>query len=181
VAIVAVFFEPPESALQRATNISTMESRLRTWTAVLEQSMKDLFTGIGLNNLRDFFFEEKNWRLLSTTHNCYLSMLIELGIIGLVSYLAIIGSIIKKGWGLYRHHTSARSEWFGVATISIMVAYQIPSLFANNLYLTGLSHIFVYAFVGGIAGVWAQDTSPLSIRSSHERQYKTTRLAPAAW
>ena len=153
IAVLAAILEPPEAALSRITNIQNIESRFRTWEVILRYITDHLITGIGFNNSRDFFFAQNNWRLLTTTHNSYMTILMELGIFGLITYLAIIGYITKMGFDIYRKRRHAFSSWLGIAVVAIIVAYQLPSLFSNNLHITGLSHVFVYTFAGGIAGI----------------------------
>ena len=143
----------PEELMKRVTNVKNIESRFETWGAITGGGLNNLATvaGIGLNNLRDTL--NQTGHVLGTTHNCYLSMLMELGIFGLLSYLAIVASILKQGLRLYGKNGNGFGASLGISMLAIMVAYQIPSLFANNLYLTGVSHVFVFALIGGVAGL----------------------------
>ena len=160
VALLGLVYEPPESVLRRLTNVSTVESRFRTWEAMTPKiGGNQLIAGIGMNNTRDVLFSENNWRILRSTHNSYMTILMELGIFGLITYLAIIGYITKMGFDIYRKRRHAFSSWLGIAVVAIIVAYQLPCLFSNNLHITGLSHVFVYAFAGAIAGLNVQRRS----------------------
>jgi hypothetical protein len=141
----------PDELVQRVANVRNIESRFETWAAVVQIARNNLVSGIGLNNIRDVLAQTGH--VLGTIHNCYLSMLIELGLVGLVSYLAIVASIIMPGLRLQQTDIHRHTAWLRISTVAVMVAYQIPSLFANNLYLTGVSHVFVFALIGGVAGL----------------------------
>jgi hypothetical protein len=159
----------PDELVQRVTNVRNIESRFETWEAIVQIACNNLVSGIGLNNIRDVLAQTGH--VLGTTHNCYLSMLIELGLVGLLSYLAIVASIVKRGLRLHRKNLHGHTAWLGIYSIAIIVAYQIPSLFANNLYLTGVSHVFVFALVGGVAGLAGEGRvgSRVWIPSEHQR------------
>jgi hypothetical protein len=93
--------------------------------------------------------------------------------------MAILASIIRAGWRVHRDHKNTDKAWLAVATVAILVAYQIPGLFANNLYLTGLSHIFVYAFIGGTVGIGVQDRSMFGFRVPNHYRGKSGKFVPA--
>ena len=81
----------------------------------------------------------------TTVHNSYLAIFSELGVIGLITYMAIAVSIIRTGLNLYRTGPRIRDRWQGVALIAVMAAYLTPALFANTIYiLTPLHHLYTY-------------------------------------
>jgi len=90
-------------------------------------------------------------------HNILLSMIAELGIAGLVAYLAVVVAIIKMALRLYRTGPRLQDRWRGVALLAVMVAYLTPSMFAHLLAFTGLIHIYVYIFAGALAGIYGRD------------------------
>jgi O-Antigen ligase len=163
----------PEELTRRITNIKNIESRFETWSAITRGGLNNVVTvaGIGLNNLRDAL--NQTGHVLGTTHNCYLSMLMELGLFGLLSYLAIVASILKQGLRLYGRNSNGFGAWLGISILAIMVAYQIPSLFANNLYLTGVSHVFVFALIGGVAGLASEGRVGSRVWMPSERRNAT--------
>jgi hypothetical protein len=85
-----------------------------------------------------------------------LTFLAELGIVGLLTYLAIVTAIIRMGLRLYQQGMYARDRWHGVTVVAIMAAYLLPALVSNTLNSKELSHVYVYAFMGGIAGLYSQ-------------------------
>jgi O-antigen ligase len=138
----------------------TVYSRIGAWTIMMQETLKAPVFGIGLNNLRETLYTTRvrvmGQRSETHAHNSYLSLLAELGIVGLLAYLAIVTAIISMGLRLYGRGTHARDRWLGVTVVGIMVAYLVPALVANTLYGKELSHMYVYTFTGGIAGLYRQ-------------------------
>lgn len=157
-AVISVAsFVPKEITAGRIGNVGNVYGRLATWKAVIKQSGKAPIFGHGLNNTPLLLSESKErfgkYESWDSPHNSFLSMWIELGIVGLIAYLAIVGSIIQMGLSLYRTGPHSQARWRGVMVIAIMGAYLGPGLFANTLSATGLSHVYVYIFMGAIAGL----------------------------
>jgi O-antigen ligase len=160
----------PKGLLEsRIKNPATVYGRLATWEIVLSEAFKHPVFGIGLNNTRDLLAQERAWLEGSgsntTAHNSFLTIFTELGTVGLLAYLALVVSMIRTGLSLYRRGGHLRDQWRGIAVIAIMVSYLVPALFGNTLHLTGISHMYVYVFVGGIASLYcrhqpASDLSP---------------------
>src|SRR5690606_8843407 len=131
-----------------------------TWTRLIDESTNNPIFGMGLNNLRNYLATD--WHLLPTVHNCYLSMFFELGLAGLLAYLMIVVSIIRTGCRLARTPPYAAGQWRGIAILAVIAAHQIPSLFANNLYLTEVGHVMVFAYIGAVVGRYEQYRSQSS-------------------
>jgi putative inorganic carbon (HCO3(-)) transporter len=161
---------PGEFMERRVGNLPNIYGRFATWSAAIQEGIKDPIFGIGLNNLRNFLAESTarfgDERSYSTVHNSFLAIFTELGVIGLITYMGIAVSIIRKGFNLYRTGLHARDRWRGVALIALMAAYLTPALFANTIYtLTPLHHLYTYVFAGAVAGLdsWRRSTPILQV------------------
>jgi hypothetical protein len=156
-------FVPKEFFAQRVGHIGNVHGRLATWAATIKQGAQAPLFGIGLNNLHGTLSKTKvrfgEAESFSTPHNSFFSLFVELGIVGLLAYLAIVRSIIQIGLKLYHRGTDSRDWWRGITIIAIMAAYHVPSLFTNLLYVTGLIHVYVYVLVGAIAGLYSKSHS----------------------
>ena len=148
-------------AQERVTQrTGTVHARFGAWILTLKEAARAPIVGIGLNNLRGVLgtthIEVMGKKSETSSHNTYLALFAELGAIGLLVYFALVISIIQMGLRLYRSGITSRDRWYGVMIIGIMVAYLLPALFANTLYAKALSQVYVYAFIGGIAGLYSQ-------------------------
>ena len=158
--IIAVgFYEltPEDIVESRIVRSRTVYGRLGAWQKMFEVGFESPIMGIGLNNLRNVLAENRT-RFEGVTsennpHNSVLSIFAELGVFGLLFYIAIILSIIQSGTNLYRRGSDLRERWRGITVIAIVLAYLVPSLFVNSLYIPGLCHVYVYAYIGAVAGL----------------------------
>src|SRR5262249_31717279 len=149
---------PQELIAERITEQDNALGRFATWIATIQLALQAPIFGVGLHNLGGLLnsqvFSVGGFWNYSTPHNSLLSMFAELGVVGLVVYLAAITTIIKMGVRLYRTGAQPQDRWRGLALVAIMVAYLMPALFANTLYTPDLIHIYVYVFAGSIAGIY---------------------------
>jgi O-antigen ligase len=156
-------FTPQEIIEGRIVRASSVYSRVGAWQNMIAEISTSRFFGIGLNNLRDVLQQKKSYvegvKSETHPHNSPLSILVELGFVGFLIFAGILKSIIGTGLNLYRRGPNIRDRWRGTAIISIVVAYIVSSLFTNLLYLTSVSHVYVYVFLGGIAGIYGRGRS----------------------
>jgi O-antigen ligase len=139
----------------RATNFETVETRLRTYTLVLEAARKSPVGGIGLNNLRDYLRDQSRYvdgKVLGTAHNSYLAIIAELGILALVTYLGIMWSIYRASLRIFRVEQNPAARWRGMAAMAMLTAYLVPGLFTHLVYGQLFAHIYIFAFLGAIFG-----------------------------
>lgn len=155
---------PEEMAESRVVRLGTVYGRIATWKSGLEEAVKHPILGIGLNNLKGVLARKvtqfKGHNSYVNVHNSYLSFFAEQGAVGLLAYLAIVASIFRMGLVLYRTGPHSRDRWRGVVVIAIMFAHLVPALFAGKLHIpTPMNSLYVYAFIGGIAGLYRGDRS----------------------
>jgi len=151
----------PENLLEeRVMDGENILGRFATWIATLRIALTSPFFGVGLNNLYGLLSIDivtyAGFENYSTPHNSLLSILAELGTVGVVVYVAALMAIVKMGVGLYRRGGRLQDRWRGVALVAIMVAYIMPSLFAQTMGIPGLIHIYVYVFAGAVAGRYSK-------------------------
>jgi hypothetical protein len=61
---------------------------------------------------------------------------------------------------------NAQDRWRGIGIIAIMVAYLIPPAFDSTLYQPWVSHIYVYVYAGGMAGVYGLEWLRRPVRAN---------------
>lgn len=139
---------------RRIAKVETVNWRLESWDLTLRRGAGNPVFGIGLNNSRDVLGQELGTYV--TAHNSFVTFFAELGAIGLLAYLAIVASIVRMGFRLYKMGPHSRDRWRGVAVIALMAAYQGGALFYSYFVATQLSQVYVYVFLGAIAGLYSR-------------------------
>ena len=175
VGFLATQVSIPSDIEGRIADSFNAQGRLVTWRIALESGSTNPILGIGLNNLRDVLDANRinvpGTRSLTTHHNGFLGLFIELGAVGLFIYLLIVSSIIRTGLKIYRSGLDQADRWRGIVVIAMMIAYLIPGFFSTILYSPELSHIYVFAYAGGVAGLYG------SRRRVQDMSRRSTTLA----
>jgi O-antigen ligase len=145
---------------ERISSAGNAYGRLATWQVGLKGVMEHPIFGIGLNDSRILLGENQirmddDIRSYGSLHNSLLSILVELGTIGLLAYLAIVASIARMGLNLYSKAQHVSEEWRGAALIALMVAQQIAPLFSLALYIPHMAQVYLYVCIGAIAGLYS--------------------------
>jgi O-antigen ligase len=169
-------------AEERVTQrVGTVHSRIGAWILIMQEISRAPFFGIGLNELR-FVLGTTHIGFMSSrsetsAHNSYLSLFAELGIVGLLMYLAIVITMVQRGLRLYRNGALARDRWRGITIVGIMIAYLVPALFGNTFYLKDVTHMYLYAYMGAIAGLYGQRHSKLYAFPGRQGQISLNKVA----
>jgi O-antigen ligase len=158
-ALILQVIVPQDIFTKRIGQAENVEGRLATWKATIQLGSMAPIWGVGLNNLNGLLSETQvqfsTMRNYSTPHNSFLSIFVELGVVGLITYMALVASMIRMGLRLCRTGASTQDMWRGLIMVALIVAYQVPALFTNLFYVTGLLHVYVYVFTGAIAGLYS--------------------------
>jgi O-antigen ligase len=169
---------------QRVGNVANVLGRFATWKAVAGEGLKNPVLGIGLNNTRDVLAEVSGEvgtdAVYGTVHNSFLTLFTELGLVGLLSYLAILVSLAHSGYQLYRQGKGPRERWRGVTVIAVLIAYQLPGFFANTLQMFGFGHLLVFVFLGGLVGTTLHPENLVEPVSAFDRARKRRLMGPPA-
>jgi putative inorganic carbon (hco3(-)) transporter len=173
--ISVITFVPIEIVETRIGGTGTIYARIGAWMTAIEKGTESPVFGIGLNNLRNVLHETRTQLNgvynLRSVHNSFLAILAEQGIVGLLVYMALVISIIRKGLKIFQSNRYFEDKWRGITVIAVLTGYLTPALFASTLHATNVfTHIYVYAFIGAIAGLynWGQLRANVS-RSLRDR------------
>ena len=171
-------FIPDRVIGERILTGTTIEWRIERWRIATAEGAQHPFIGIGYNNLREVYASELG--NVYSAHNSFLSAFAELGVIGLIAFLGIFVSILRLGFSLYQRRRSTADGYRGATIIAVVGAYLVPALFANTLEAAGVVLVYLYAFVGGIAGVYrgrppASDRTVSTGESMFEHVYANER------
>ncbi len=131
-----IFFLIPPPMKERMMSIVHMQSAGRLgegglWMQAIRLVGHRIFLGQGLGIYMDMSSG-------TYAHNCYLQMLAEIGIIGLASFLWIIGRLFKLG---IRSFKESRDPLL-LGLLGGIIAFLAHSFFDTNLYSLQLSVLF---------------------------------------
>jgi O-antigen ligase len=141
--------------------------RVAHWQAALSMFRYNLWTGIGFGCYEAAYpnFALINWPIaLGHAHNLYLNLAAETGLIGLIGYLFLWGSVFWQTWRLTRSaHGLARGIGIGLLGVwtHLSLHHVLDNLYVNNVHL----HIAVLL---GLLAFLIQTTNEPDI--SYDRQ-----------
>ena len=163
---------PDEAIDSRIANENTIYARIGAWIVQVEAGVKHPILGIGFNNVRELLLTNriyfKGVRSLVSSHNCFLALFVELGIVGLSLYVALMGSIIRAGVRQFHRPVRREDRWLGIVSVAILVGYLVPGLTSVILYSPHVSHVYVYACLGTLAGVAGTTRVPVVRTRMHD-------------
>ncbi len=136
------------------------ENRLLIW----EQSV-DLFKttpvfGIGFGVFRHLGFNLKD------THNIYLKILAEQGIVGIGIFFTLIFMLIAQGWRLFKKGKTGLYRSMGAGFLACIIVSLINNLFGDRwTYLPLGAYMWVFAGLVARLIVLSNDTSPKQVNN----------------
>lgn len=115
--------------------------RLAHWQSALEMAKAHPWLGVGFGNYEVAYpeFALLNWPMaLGHAHNYYLNLLAETGIVGLLAYAIMWGSIVGLNWHIIQH----TQLWQRGLAIGLLAAWVhlgmhslVDKLYVNNSFL----------------------------------------------
>ena len=135
-----VSFEDVRGVDVTVENYAVLE-RMAHWQAALTMSNRSPWLGVGFGNYAAAYAGSSliNWPYaLGHAHNYYLNLLAELGVLGLLAYLAFWGAII---WLSIQVANRLRGphRWLALGLIGgwlhLSVHHAVDKLYVNNIYL----------------------------------------------
>ncbi len=133
----------------RIADTSNFSSRIMTYKKALEVARNNPM-GVGLGNYESYFNqrweikeqpekEELGQLAQSTPHNNFLSVLAELGILGLILYVLAHISLFKVAWNAAKQE---QNKSCGVAVILLLIAYAGVGFTLTSGYYYDLNQVF---------------------------------------
>jgi hypothetical protein len=136
----------PDSVVERITMTETAEGRLESSAAervVLWEHAKELFAnnpifGIGFNG----FELSRRGEELRDTHNFYLKVACEQGVIGLLLLAAVLLRALWTGWRLYLTGRSDFHRGLGLGFFASVFAVAVTNIFGDRFSYFALGAFF---------------------------------------
>lgn len=149
----------PEKAIQRiqSTHSETgnldesSERRINIWKQSLNLFYSSPIFGIGYGVFRYLNFD------LGDTHNIYVKLLAEQGIVGLLIFFIVVFCFMKEGFGLYQKGEDGFSKGLGLGLFVCMFVLLINNMFGDRWSYFELSG-YLWVFAGLAARLKAIDS-----------------------
>jgi putative inorganic carbon (HCO3(-)) transporter len=119
---------------------NTFEGRLQIWSDTLHMLRDHPILGAGLRAYTQVMAPYVTGNRIPELypHNVYLAMWAELGLLGLVAFIVLLGMLLWRGWrAFYRAHDFARPLLWG--TSAAFVAIAVHGLFDTPYYKNDLA------------------------------------------
>ena len=153
--LVALFWQValPEKAIERfqtTTNEygqleASAERRLLIWEKGMELFRENSLVGIGYGSFSRLGYD------LGDTHNIYVKIMVEQGIIGIIIFAILIFIFIKEGFRLYRNGDDDLGKGLGLGfAICIFV------LLVNNIFVDRWTYLELSGYLWIFAGLVAR-------------------------
>jgi len=132
----------------------TIQGRLEIWSRALYAILDFPFTGCGLGTFRRTvwvlypFFSLSPGFDVAHAHNIFLQTALDLGLPGLVAYLALLGLAGVAGWRVARR--SKETRWLGLGMLAGLVGLHVYGL-TDALALGSRPHFLFWWMLGLLA------------------------------
>lgn len=117
------------------------ESRLIIWQQSWLLFKENPVFGVGFHVFRSLGFE------LGDTHNIYMKILAEQGVIGFLIFIILIIMFLKQGWRLYVRAGDPLIKALGLGFVTCILVLIVNNLFGNRWVHTQISG-FLWVFAG---------------------------------
>lgn len=113
------------------------QERIELWKVGMDMFKSSPIVGCGFNS-----FEARGF---VDTHNFYVKMLAESGIVGLLSFLYLLFASLRSGWDLYRKAHNDLYKGLGLGFAVCVISVMITNIFGNRWsYLSLGSYFWIF-------------------------------------
>jgi len=142
--------------------LSSFEGRLEVWSRTLYMIQDFLFTGIGMGTFGPIVDTMYPLFLASPgtvphTHNLFLQVAVDVGLPGLIGWLAILILVVMGAWQLYQHGRVTGDGWaagIGVGLLCSQVALAAHGLTDAVTWATSRPSPIVWGVWGLTIAAW---------------------------
>lgn len=146
---ITPFIERVTSLFHSSQDLSTAW-RIDVWRTTAQSFVRHPFLGIGFGH--DMTFERENYHLtidIREVHNSPLAILVQMGLLGFVAFVAMLVALVRGWWRAYRAAAPDRAPYLlGIGASALL--FFIASLFQPYLE-TNTTGIFFWIILGLMA------------------------------
>jgi len=137
-----------------AWNEPSLSSRRSEWNVAWEKALRRPFFGNGLGTQITFFRDDKwfgtpTWHTTRYIHNAPLFVFLNMGLIGLITFLWFFSSVVSYGFRLYKTLNNNFDRLFAVGISCALITLMVASL-AGLLFTSPVMTMWVGFFAGSL-------------------------------
>ncbi len=167
------FLVQQETLWAATTDSQSWHARRQAWEIVLDAAMINPLLGLGPSNY--YFIVEQytiggwggTWNVKFNSHNNYVDLIAQTGLIGLSLFLAFAAVMGNAAWKLYRRLPDGFARAYAAACVAGLIATLVSGMlgdwflpFVYNIGLAGMrSSILFWVFMGGLLALHECDAS----------------------
>lgn len=148
IVILIIISIMPGAYINRLSNLTSLESgnkaRLLMYRAGWEIFKDNTILGIGFNNIRSLHQESTILDFLSydhrQLHNIFINIAVELGLLGLISFLTVFTLTLKNAW----FNMLTNKNYLSVAIIGIISGQLFQNTVDVMMHTTQVGLIFIF-------------------------------------
>jgi O-antigen ligase len=173
------FLIQQEIVWSAATNTQSWVARQQAWQLVLDAAKANPILGLGPSNYY-FYVQQYDiggwgevWNVSFNSHNNWVDLIAQTGILGLLTVLWFAAAMGRTGWQRYRRLPDGFPRAYAAACLAGLVATLASGMlgdwflpFVYNIGLAGMrSSILFWVFMGGLLSLNLQFCSESGTRS----------------
>lgn len=174
--LVALFWQValPEKAIERFETTTdeygriedSAGKRLLIWEKGMELFKENPLVGIGYGVFSRLGYD------LADTHNIYIKILVEQGVVGMLIFLILMMTFIAEGFRLYRKGDDDLSKGLGLGLVVCIFVLLVNNIFGNRWsYLELSAYLWIFAGLVARLNIISQESN-----SSPQPRLKNKRL-----
>ena len=117
--------------------------RIVLWNEAMNMFRESPIIGKGFNTFQ-FTYKDRVWK---DTHNFYIKMLVELGILGVGAFLFLLYKTFLTGWKLYKEADDRFLKGLGLGFSACVISTAITNAFGDRWSYLSLGSYF-WIFLG---------------------------------
>jgi len=151
--ILLIFWQSilPKNVIERITDTKTdagtldpsSQQRIEIWKESLKLFKQNIITGVGF----DVFAFLGFYGSFTDTHNIYVKILVEQGLIGITLFLILFWLALRSGWKLYKSANDNFLKGLGLGFIACVIATMTTNFFGDRWTYLQLG-AYYWAFLG---------------------------------
>ncbi len=150
---------------------SSAQERVDLWQDALSLIVHDPIFGTGF----DTYAQMHRVGIYEDTHNYYLKVMVETGIVGFILFLSLLGKAFSLGFRLFRKADDNFMKALGLGFATMIVATAVANLFGDRW-----TYLQVNGFMWVLLGCVMRSLQLLQQQQEQESEAKVPQLTPVA-